>query len=142
MIEDADIRNELGEIQTDAERASGAWNKSAPHPWEGELPDAYRRRCANFHKQHSALWKDVNLRELSGQALKNATSQIFKDSWSMACSDEPWTGGNLREVRRRDPETGHLIKEFYGSPMAWMSQFTGGRRLAKFNLDAGSRIKR
>lgn len=77
----------------------------------------------------------MNLRELSRQALKNATSQIFKDSYAMACSNEPYAAtGNLREVRRRDPDIGHLIKEYYGDPMSWMSQFTGGRRLAKFNL--------
>jgi hypothetical protein len=39
-----------------------------------------------------------------------------------------------REVKRRDPDTGHVIKEYYGSPMAWMAQFTGGRRLARFKL--------
>jgi hypothetical protein len=41
---------------------------------------------------------------------------------------------NLHEVKRRDPESGHMIKEYYGDPMAWMSQFTGQKRIARFNL--------
>jgi hypothetical protein len=115
------IRNELSEIQSDAECASSAWSKSASHPWDHESPDAYRRRAAQFHKQHSSLWKEVDLRELSGQALKNATAQIFNDSYAMACSNEPYAGGDLREVRRVNRDTGHVIKEYYGSPSSWMA---------------------
>lgn len=129
----------MSQIQTDADRAT-AWGKSVPHPWDHEEPDQYRRRVAHHHKQYSDAWKDVNLRELSGRALKNATQQIFKDSFEMAGSNEPWIGGDLREVRKRDPETGHLIKEFYGSPMSWMQQFSGSRRLARFNLNAGKAL--
>jgi hypothetical protein len=37
-------------------------------------------------------------------------------------------------------ETGHLIKEYYGDPRAWMRSFSGGPpRLARFNLDAINR---
>jgi hypothetical protein len=136
-------RDEKSQIWTDAERSSSAWNNAAVHPWDNERPDEYRRRVAHPHKQHSPLWKEVNLKDLSGQTLKNATAQIFKDSYDMACSNEPYAGtGGLREVRRVNRETGHIIKEFYGDPMQWMQQFTGGRRLARFHLDADHRTKR
>ena len=125
----------LAHIQSDADRAASAWGKSAVHPWDGERIVAYRRRTARDHQQHSAAWKNVDLGTLSGQALRNAVSQIFADS--IAASSSPATyGETLREVRRRDPDTGHLIKEYYGEPRAWMRQFAGGPpRLAKFNLD-------
>jgi hypothetical protein len=125
----------LAHIQSDADRASSAWGKSAAHPWAGESIVAYRRRTAREHQTHSPAWKNVDLATLSGQALRNATAQIFADS--IAASSSPATyGESLREVRRRDPETGHLIKEYYGEPRAWMQQFAGGPpRLAKFNLD-------
>jgi hypothetical protein len=135
-MDSAEIRTELSEIQSDAERASSAWSKSAPHPWDHESPDAYRRRAAQFHKQHSSLWKEVDLRELSGQALKNATAQIFNDSYAMACSNEPYAGGDLREVRRVNRDTGHVIKEHYGSPSSWMAQFMMPRYRARFDMDA------
>jgi hypothetical protein len=66
--------------------------------------------------------------------LKIAAEQIYKDAWAAASTNDSYPTGNLREVRRRDPISGVLIREFYGSPSAWMSQFSGGRRLAKFNL--------
>jgi hypothetical protein len=44
---------------------------------------------------------------------------------------------NLREVRRVT-DSGHTVKEYFGDPLAWMSQFAGGRSFAKFNLN-GSR---
>jgi hypothetical protein len=124
----------LAEIQSHADRAASAWGKDAKHPWDGESITAYRRRTAREHQAHSNAWKDVDLSTLSGQALRNATAQIFSDSIAASSSGESY-GETMREVRRRDPDTGHLIKEYYGSPMAWMSQFCPPRRTAKFNLD-------
>jgi hypothetical protein len=105
----------LASIQSHADVAASAWGKSAVHPW------------------------DVDLATLNGQTLRNATAQIFSDS--IAASSSPATyGETLREVRRRDPDSGHLIKEYYGEPRAWMQQFAGGLpRLARFNIDAINR---
>jgi hypothetical protein len=125
----------LAAIQSDADRASTAWGKSAPHPWDGERITAYRRRTAREHQTHSPAWRDVDLNMLSGQTLRNAVAQIFADSIAASSSSASY-GETLREVRRRDPETGHLIKEYYGDPRAWMQHFAGGPpRLARFNLD-------
>jgi hypothetical protein len=129
----------LAAIQSDADRASTVWGKSAPHPWDGEKIVAYRRRTAREHQSHSPAWKDVDLNMLSGQTLRNAAAQIFSDSIAASSSSKSY-GETLREVRRRDPDTGHLIKEYYGEPRAWMRQFAGGPpRLARFNLDAFNR---
>ena len=128
----------LAAIQSDADRASSAWGKSAVQPWDGERIVAYRRRTAREHQAHSPAWKDVDLRTLSGQALRNATAQIFADSIAASSSSESY-GETLREVRRRDPDTGHLVKEYYGEPRAWLCQFSGGMpRLARFRLDRTS----
>jgi hypothetical protein len=125
----------LAAIQSDADRASTAWGKSAPHPWDGERITPYRRRTAREHQMHSPAWRDVDLNMLSGQTLRNAAAQIFADSIAASSSSASY-GETLREVRRRDPETGHLIKEYYGDPRAWMQHFAGGPpRLARFNLD-------
>jgi hypothetical protein len=129
----------LASIQSHADVAASAWGKSAVHPWDGESIVAYRRRTAREHQQYSPAWKDVDLATLNGQTLRNATAQIFSDS--IAASSSPATyGETLREVRRRDPDSGHLIKEYYGEPRAWMQQFAGGLpRLARFNIDAINR---
>jgi len=95
----------IAQIQSDADRAATAWGKSAAHPWTGEKIVAYRRRVAREHQQHSKLWKDVDLRTLEGQSLRNACTQIFTDSIAASSSPESY-GETLREVRRRDPISG------------------------------------
>jgi uncharacterized protein YukE len=128
----------LADIQSRADRASSAWGKDAPHPWDGETITAYRRRTAHEHKQHSPQWKDVDLRQLSGQTLRNAADQIFADSYAASRSPESY-GDVLREVVRRDPLTGHTIKEYFGKPSSWLSMFAGERRFARFNREAISK---
>jgi hypothetical protein len=78
--------NALAQCQVMADRADSAWSKSSPHPWTGEGVDAYMRRLAKPHKSHSENWRDVDLSELRGQALKNAASEIFKDSIEASCN--------------------------------------------------------
>ena len=82
-------------------------------------------------------WKDVELGVVAvdAKAFSNAERQIYADAMNAAM--HPLVPGDgLLEVRRKDPDTGHLIKEFHGQPRAWMSAFSGGPpRLARFNLD-------
>jgi colicin import membrane protein len=130
--------NELGAIQLRADTASAAWGNRIPTPWTNERAEDYLRRAALLHKSHSPAWAAVNLRELKGKALQNAAEQIFSDSEIASRSGDCAGVGNLRVVTRRDPVSGHVIRESYGDPMAWMSRFTGGRRLAKFNTKAGN----
>jgi hypothetical protein len=129
----------LAEIQTQADRAATAWGKDANHPWDGESITAYRRRVAREHQQHSPAWKGVDLHTLSGQALRNATAQIYADS--IAASEAPASYPNtLVERRLRDPISGQTRIEFYGSPSAWTNQFKGGAmRVTAFKTGGGWR---
>jgi hypothetical protein len=70
-------------------------------------------------------WADVDLKELSGNALKNAVAQIFSDSLAASCSNDTYSGGNLPEVRKVNRDTGHVIG---------CRNLREARRLAKFNL--------
>jgi hypothetical protein len=126
--------NALAQCQVMADRADSAWSRTAPAPWTGEGVDGYLRRLTRSHKSHSENWKDVDLGELRGQALKNAASQIFADSIEASCNPVQIGAGRLHEVKRRDPDSGHMIKEYFGDPQAWMSQFTGQKRIARFNF--------
>jgi hypothetical protein len=131
-----EIRNELSEIQSDADRSCSAWNQEARRPMQNELPSEYRRRVARPLQQYSDAWKDVDLKELSGQALKVAADQIFKDSFAAATNNDTFAGaGTLRETRRTDPATGHRIREFYGDPWSWMQQFAPPRQRARFDME-------
>jgi hypothetical protein len=129
----AAVDSVLADIQARADRASSAWGKSAPPPMDGERIGPYRRRVARQHQQHSANWRDVDLGQLHGQSLRVAADQIFADSFDASRAPESY-GDCLREVVRRGP-LGHIIKEYYGSPSAWMDQFRGGpRRYARFDM--------
>jgi hypothetical protein len=130
----AEVMDELANIQTRADRACSAWSQSAVSPWSGEMPESYTRRVARDHQKHSENWKAVELSELRGRALKNAAEQIFTDSISASMNTAAIGAMNLRCVSRRN-ESGHLIKEYYGDPLAWMSQFAGGRQVARFKLN-------
>jgi hypothetical protein len=129
----------LAEIQSEAQRASDAWAKQTVHPWEGESVTAYRRRTAKEHQQHSPAWKDVDLHTLSGQALRNATAQIYADS--IAASESPASyPETLVERVRHDPVSGQKRIEFYGSPSAWTNQFkSGAMRVTAFKTGSGWR---
>jgi hypothetical protein len=84
----------------------------------------------------TTAWKDVDLRMLSGQALRNATAQIFADSTAASSAPESY-GETLRIVTRWDPETGMIKREFYGDPSAWTNQFKSGRMFVqKFRTGA------
>jgi hypothetical protein len=73
---------------------------------------------------------------LSGQALRNATAQIFADSTAASSAPESY-GETLRIVTRWDPETGMIKREFYGDPSAWTNQFESGRMFVqKFRTGA------
>jgi hypothetical protein len=126
----------IAEIQSHAARAANSWGKDAKHPWDGEGITAYRRRVAREHQQYSSQWKNVDLHTLDGQALRNATAQIFADSIAASTSPDSY-GETLREVRRRDPVTGQVRIEFYGNPSAWTDQFKSGRQfVTKFRTGA------
>jgi len=131
---DAD-RDEVAEVQSNAERVCSSWGLEVRKPMIHERADEYRRRVSRPLQSHSKRWQDVDLKSLSGKGLAVAVDQIFADSLEASDANSTFEGQpGLHEIRRTDPVTGHRIREFRGSPMAWMSQFTGQRRLAKFNL--------
>ena len=117
----------LAEIQSEAQRASDAWAKQTVHPWEGETITAYRRRTAKEHQQHSPAWKDVDLHTLSGQALRNATAQIYADSIAASTSPDSYPDTLIERINV-DRATGQRMITFHGNPSAWTNQFKSGRQ--------------
>lgn len=128
----------LASIQMDSDPVFSSHGLKTPHPWPNEGASNYRRRLATAMKQHSQAWQNVDLHELRGDALLNACGQIFKNAAAAVTNNESY-GETLREVRQRDPDTGHLVKRYYGSPESWMRQFSGHKRLARFNLQGRGR---
>jgi 8-oxo-dGTP pyrophosphatase MutT (NUDIX family) len=133
--------NAMGNVQAKADRVFTAFGDSAPGPMDGETLLSYRRRLARELQKHSDDWRDIDLGVIGvdSKAFELAESKIYADAMSVAAHPVDIGMGILREVRRRNPDTGHMVKEYYGSPRAWMEQFSGGRRLAKFNLGGDRR---
>lgn len=104
----------------------------APRPLAGETPAIYERRCVRDLRQHSARWKG-----LTDDAMKSAFAddalfgevrdQVYADALAHARSPHTVAPGLLREVVKRGD--GHTVREFHGSPSAWMNQFAGATKL-------------
>lgn len=133
--------NAMANVQADADRVYTAFGDSAPGPMDGETLMSYSRRLAKDLQKHSPDWKDVDLGVIAvdPKAFEIVKGKIYADAMNAASHPIDVGAGILREVRRRNPDTGHMVKEYYGSPRAWMEQFSGGRRLAKFNLGNSDR---
>lgn len=128
---------ELAAEQSRADQVYSIHSKSAPRPMEAETVIAYKKRLASGMQSHSAKWKDADLGRIAiadPKTFDSICDAIYADA--VEAGKHPVSIGEmeLREVRRRDPDSGHMIKEYYGDPSAWMSQFSGGRRVARFNL--------
>jgi len=130
--DEADMAHE----QARADQVYSMHSKSAPRPMEGETVTSYTKRLMAGMQSHSKTWKDVDLgvAAVDKNMLAIAKDAIYADAIEAARQPSIIGEMELREVRRRDPDSGHMIKEYYGDPMSWMAQFSGGRRVARFNL--------
>ena len=99
----------------------------APPPMENEPPTAYRRRLAEDLQQHAPNCKDFNIRHSTGTAFDTLERQIKADAQREAHNPTEIPPGELREVVKID-DSGRRIKEFFGSPSAWLDIFAGERK--------------
>jgi hypothetical protein len=130
-------RDALSEVQSRADYACSAWGRAVERPFNNEPVDSYRRRTARYHQEHSPAWKAVDLKTLSGKGLAVAADQIFSDSAAASSSNDSFVGADqLRMVRKVNPDTGHVSREYYGNPSSWMSQFMMPRMRARFDMEA------
>jgi hypothetical protein len=119
------LAHALADAQERADRVCAAWGLRAPPALAGEGVLAYRKRLLRQHQRHSEF-ANVNLDDLNGPAFDIVEQRILADS--QAKSSRPDVAPNqLRMITKKTP-SGHVVNEFFGSPSAWMNQFSSTRR--------------
>lgn len=98
-------------------------SKGAPRWANGETLAAYTRRLVNPYKQHSAVWKDKDLKTMTIDVLNTVADQVYSDAMSVARTVEVIGAGQLRMDIEVDQETGRRTRRFSGDPEACWGMF-------------------
>lgn len=135
-IGDADY-TAVVDAQSRADDVFALFGERAPRPLSGENAVGYERRVAKMLKAHSPTWKGVELDTAFADdaSFGVVRDQIYKEAAVAAKSPNNVPDGELRMRERRDG--GHVIREFYGSPRAWMDPMAGAVKMkatGQFNV--------
>lgn len=128
--------SKLLETQARADAVYMQHGLQAPRAIAGERVGAYRKRLLRQFQRFSPAWKSVDLSRIADRGtLDVAEAAIYADAIQEAQHPTDIPVGTLRPVVRK-LETGHTVTEFYGSPSAWMSKFSGpvSQRVKRFNV--------
>jgi hypothetical protein len=75
-------------------------------------------------QRHSPKYKNIDLRGISDpNVLRIAEETIYADGMAEGRRPTDVGAGQLRMVEKK--RDGHIVREFYGSPDAWMGPFAG-----------------
>ena len=108
--------HKMADAQGKADSVFNKFGARAPRPLEGEDLVGYRRRLSSTLKQHSPVWKDIDLTKIADDAaFAIAETQIYADADAAALNPSDLPAGALREVHRVNPATGGKTIEFYGA---------------------------
>ena len=128
MLSDMD-RERFAVIQEQADPAFQAFGDRAPAPLDGETPTQYKRRLGAKLQSNSPKWATSRLSAVSDDAmLDTILTEVYSDSIAAARRGADVMPGQLREISRQSG--GHIINEFVGEPVSWMSDFSGHARRA------------
>jgi len=128
MLSDMD-RERFAVIQEQADPAFQAFGDRAPAPLDGETPTQYKRRLGAKLQSNSPKWATARLSAVSDDAmLDTILTEVYSDSIAAARRGADVLPGQLREISRQ--AGGHIINEFVGEPVSWMSDFSGHARRA------------
>jgi hypothetical protein len=113
--------------QAKAHAVLSPFKRQAPPPLQGEQLDQYERRLTYEVQKQSPRFKDYALYDTKGDAFKIIKDQIYADAAAEARHPTMIPEGELREVVRHD-NSGRPFLEFFGSPKAWLKDFTTDKK--------------
>jgi hypothetical protein len=97
--------------------------RGAPAPLNGENEILHRKRMAHKIQQYAPKTHGVNVYEASNTAFDHIENEIYEGAAREARFPTQIADGELKQVTRMDA-SGRPYYEFYGSPSAWMREFT------------------
>jgi hypothetical protein len=101
--------------------------RGAPAPLNKENEILYRKRLAHTIQPYAPRTHGVNVYEASNTAFDHIENEIYEGAAREARFPTMVPDGELKQVTRMDA-SGRPYYEFYGSPMAWMAEFTRPRK--------------
>ena len=126
-------RNALAQSRRHADSIYSRLGREAPEPLPGEQPMAYRRRLADGLKDLSPKAKGLSIDGLPDPVFEVTEERIYQDALEAAKRPDITPPMQLRQHRYQDEATGHMVTEYSGDPMAWMSTFMSPGARVDFN---------
>jgi hypothetical protein len=128
------------EARAKLDQAIQPFNQAAPRPFTDENAELYRKRTLPMVQAYAPNFQNVKVDDARGSAFDLLEKQIYDDARQEARRPTQIPEGELRQVTRRDA-TGRPFYEFFGSPSAWMNDFSGDKKYLKSIMDNRSFAK-
>ena len=119
----AEREKNVQEARAKLDAAIQPFNRSAPRPFTDENSELYRKRTLPIVQQYAPNFQNVKVDEARGSAFDLLEKQIYEDAQREAHRPTQIPDGELRQVTRYD-QAGRPYYDFYGSPSAWMKDFS------------------
>jgi hypothetical protein len=110
------------------------FNRDAPTSFIEEDGRHYEDRVIPILQKHAPGYEDVRVDSLYGANRELVVNQIYNAAAAEAYRPTKIPEGELRQVTRRDA-SGRVSYEFFGSPSAWMNDFSGDKKYLKSIMD-------
>jgi hypothetical protein len=126
----AEKEKEVQETREKLQRHLEPFNRNAPTPFMEEDGRHYEDRVIPILQKHAPGYEDVRVDSLYGANRELVVNQIYNAAAAEAHRPTNIPEGELRQVTRRDA-TGRISYEYFGSPNAWMKDFSGDKKYLK-----------
>ena len=123
----ADKTKEVADMREKIQRHLEPFNRDAPSPFTDEDGKQYEDRVLPTLQKFAPGYENIKVDSLYRENRELVVNQIYSAAAAEAQRPTQIPDGELREVTRRDA-TGRPYYEFFGSPSAWMSMFTGDKK--------------
>jgi hypothetical protein len=119
----AEKEKEVQETRAKLQRHLEPFNRDAPTPFIEENGKQYEDRVIPTLQRFAPGYEEVKVDSLYGANRELVVNQIYNAAAAEARHPTQIPEGTLRQVTRYD-QAGRPFYEFFGSPSAWMSDFT------------------
>ena len=130
----AEKTKEVQETREKLQRHLEPFNRDAPSPFTDENGRQYEDRVIPILQKYSPGYEEVKVDSLYGANRELVVNQIYNSAAAEAYRPTRIPEGELRQITRRDA-TGRPYQEFFGSPRAWLDNFSSPKKMLVSIMD-------
>jgi hypothetical protein len=123
----AEKAKEVQNMREKLQRHLEPFNRDAPTPFIEEDGKQYEDRVIPTLQQFAPGYENVKVDALYRENRELVVNQIYKAAASEAYRPTKIPEGELRQITRRDA-SGRVSYEFFGSPRAWLDNFSAPKK--------------